>query len=59
MSNCVTACKICNKAKTDMTAEEWSEWIDRVVVFHTAGNVGFKKTVEKDEVPKTLAYAAR
>lgn len=26
-----------------------------VVVFHTAGNVGFKKTVEKDEVPKALA----
>lgn len=54
-SNCVTACKICNKAKTDMTEEEWSEWIARVVVFHTAGNVGFKKTVEKDEVPKALA----
>ena len=26
-----------------------------VVVFHTAGNVGFKKTLERDEVPKTLA----
>lgn len=26
-----------------------------VVVFHTAGNVGFKKTVEKDEVPKGLS----
>jgi len=26
-----------------------------VVVFHTVGNVGFKKTIEKDEVPKTLA----
>lgn len=26
-----------------------------VVVFHTAGNVGFKKTIEKDEVPKALA----
>ena len=25
------------------------------VVFHTAGNVGFKKTLEKDDVPKTLA----
>ena len=23
-----------------------------VVVFHTAGNLGFKKTLEKDEVPK-------
>lgn len=26
-----------------------------VVVFHTAGNVGFKKTLEKDDVPKSLA----
>lgn len=26
-----------------------------VVVFHTAGNVGFKKIIEKDEVPKVLA----
>lgn len=26
-----------------------------VVVFHTAGNFGFKKTLEKDEVPKSLA----
>ena len=25
-----------------------------VVVFHIAGNVGFKKTIEKDEVPKSL-----
>ena len=24
-----------------------------VVVFHTAGNVGFKKTIEKDETPKS------
>lgn len=25
-----------------------------VVVYHIAGRVGFKKTIEKDEVPKTL-----
>ena len=25
-----------------------------VVVFHIAGNVGFKKTIEKDETPKSL-----
>lgn len=25
-----------------------------IVVFHSAGNVGFKKTIEKDEVPKSL-----
>jgi hypothetical protein len=23
-----------------------------IVVFHVAGNVGFKKTLEKDDVPK-------
>ena len=26
-----------------------------IVVFHTQGNVGFKKTIEKDEVPKSIA----
>lgn len=26
-----------------------------IVIFHIAGNVGFKKTIEKDEVPKSLA----
>ena len=25
-----------------------------IVIFHTAGNVGFKKTLEKDEMPKAL-----
>lgn len=25
-----------------------------IVVFHVAGNVGFKKTIEKDEIPKGL-----
>ena len=29
-----------------------------VVVFHVAGNVGFKKTLERDEVPKALCRAA-
>lgn len=29
-----------------------------IVVFHTAGNFGFKKTIEKDEQPKSLAQAA-
>ena len=29
-----------------------------VVVFHTAGNVGFKKTLERDDVPKSLAERA-
>lgn len=26
-----------------------------IVIFHVAGNVGFKKTIEKDEIPKSLA----
>lgn len=25
-----------------------------IVIFHTAGNLGFKKTLEKDEVPKSM-----
>lgn len=25
-----------------------------IVIFHTAGNLGFKKTIKKDEVPKSL-----
>jgi len=27
-----------------------------IVVFHVAGNIGFKKTLEKDEVPKGLTH---
>jgi hypothetical protein len=26
-----------------------------IVIFHTAGNVGFKKTIDKDELPKSMA----
>jgi hypothetical protein len=29
-----------------------------VVVFHIAGNVGFKRTIEKDEMPKSMASCA-
>lgn len=25
-----------------------------IIVFHTAANIGFKKTIEKDEIPKSL-----
>lgn len=24
-----------------------------IIIFHVAGNVGFKKTIEKDEIPKS------
>jgi hypothetical protein len=26
-----------------------------IIVFHVSGNIGFKKTIEKDEMPKSLA----
>lgn len=29
-----------------------------IVIFHTAGNVGFKRTIEKDDQPKSLTAAA-
>lgn len=29
-----------------------------IVIWHTAANIGFKKTIKKDEVPKSLAAAA-
>jgi hypothetical protein len=28
-----------------------------IVIFHTAGNVGFKRTIEKDDQPKSVAAA--
>jgi hypothetical protein len=28
-----------------------------IVIFHTAGNVGFKRTIEKDEIPKSLSVS--
>jgi hypothetical protein len=52
--NCVSCCKICNKAKSNITETDWQGWINRLIVFHTAGNFGFKKTLEKDETPKSL-----
>jgi len=30
-----------------------------VVIFHTAANLGFKRTIEKDEVPKSLAEKSK
>ena len=29
-----------------------------IVIWHTAANIGFKKTIKKDEVPKSVAAAA-
>lgn len=37
-----------------------SPWFDRpegIVIFHTAGNVGFKKTIDKDDIPKSMIHS--
>jgi hypothetical protein len=48
IDNCVPACKTCNKAKSTMSLKDWHDWLDRIVVFHTAAGVGFKKTLGDD-----------
>lgn len=35
LTNVTTACKICNKAKLDLSKKEFIEWITRLVKFHT------------------------
>jgi hypothetical protein len=51
--NCVSCCGTCNKAKGKMGYDMWREWLNRVVVYHVAGCVGFKKTIIGDDVPKS------
>lgn len=54
--NCVAACKYCNKAKSNMTQEQWNEWLDRLITFHTtAANVAFKKTIKGDHQLKSAS----
>jgi hypothetical protein len=48
IDNCVPACKTCNRAKSDISRKDWHDWLDRIIVFHTAANVGFKKTLGDD-----------
>lgn len=31
--NIVPCCKICNKAKNDLSLEEWNNWLDRIISF--------------------------
>lgn len=31
--NCVSCCKICNRAKRDLSVSEWTEWLDGLVAF--------------------------
>ena len=38
--NCVPACKVCNKAKTNMEESEWIEWINRIVIYNNDGHKG-------------------
>jgi len=33
LSNCTTACKFCNKAKTNMSVIDWLEWLNRIAAF--------------------------
>ena len=37
LSNVVTCCSICNKAKGDLSDTTWQEWIKRLVAFNTKG----------------------
>jgi hypothetical protein len=39
--------------ETGSLASPWFEKPEGIVVWHLAGNVGFKKTIEDDEVPKS------
>lgn len=39
--NCVPSCEICNKAKRDLTAEEFTEWINRLL-----SNSNWKKLIK-------------
>ena len=32
-SNCVTCCKICNRAKSDLNIKEWNIYIQRLVKY--------------------------
>ena len=46
--NCVTACGLCNSAKSSMDHSAWTEWLSRLVAFHTHSRTLFKMTIEKD-----------
>lgn len=54
VSNCVPCCVTCNQAKRDMSMEQWRMWLNRIICYHVAGNFGFKKTLERDDAPKSL-----
>lgn len=56
-SNCVSCCGICNRAKRNMSMEQWKAWLNRIICYHVAGNFGFKKTLERDDAPKSLTQS--
>lgn len=33
--NCVTSCRECNVAKSDMSPTQWSAWLNRIIEFNT------------------------
>lgn len=46
VSNCITCCKICNRAKSNMTIREWNNYLYRLIKYNTV------KTIKDDEKPK-------
>lgn len=55
----VVDCCLSALAKTGSIAAPGFMKPEGVVVFHTAANIGFKKTLEKDELPKSVAEKMR
>lgn len=52
LSNCVPCCKICNRMKHTMTAQEWLDHLDRITKQRTTLNERietFKKMLTKNE----------
>ena len=37
-ANCVSCCKICNIAKSDLTEDEWTEWLERIRNFRQSSS---------------------
>jgi 5-methylcytosine-specific restriction endonuclease McrA len=37
IDNCVTCCFICNRAKSDMTTQEFESWINKIIEYRKVG----------------------
>lgn len=51
--NCLESLKECGSIAASQAGSNFMR-PEGIVIFHTAGNFGFKKTIEKDEVPKSM-----